>query len=41
VGYNFRDALTQVANRHGMQVGRIVRSPIDDLVSFHEGKPVA
>jgi glucosamine kinase len=36
VGYNFRDALTQVANSHGMQVGKIVRSPIDDLVSFHE-----
>lgn len=41
VGYNFRDALAQVAGRHGMQLGRIVRSPIDDLVSFHEGKPVA
>ncbi|MDJ0365506.1 N-acetylglucosamine kinase [Hymenobacter sp. H14-R3] len=37
VGYNFRDALTQVANAHGMQVGKIIRSPIDDLVSFHEG----
>jgi glucosamine kinase len=36
VGYNFRDALTQVANNHGMQVGKIIRSPIDDLVSFHE-----
>jgi len=36
VGYNFRDALTQVANSHGMQVGKIIRSPIDDLVSFHE-----
>ncbi|MGI4871959.1 MAG: hypothetical protein ACRYFX_12375 [Janthinobacterium lividum] len=37
VGYNFRDALTQVANSHGMQVGKIIRSPIDDLVSYHEG----
>ncbi|RZJ59364.1 MAG: N-acetylglucosamine kinase, partial [Hymenobacter sp.] len=36
VGYNFRDALTQVANSHGMQVGKIIRSPIDDLVSYHE-----
>ena len=36
VAYNFRDALTQVANGHGMQVGKIIRSPIDDLVSFHE-----
>jgi glucosamine kinase len=38
VGYNFRDALTQVANGHGMQVGKIIRSPIDDLVSFHESQ---
>ncbi|MCC2545307.1 N-acetylglucosamine kinase [Hymenobacter sp. BT175] len=35
VGYNFRDALTQVAQGHGMQVGKIIRSPIDDLVSYH------
>lgn len=35
VGYNFRDALTQVAHSHGMQVGRIIRSPIDDLVEYH------
>ena len=38
VGYNFRDALTQVARHHGMSVGKIIRSPIDDLVSYHEGK---
>ena len=37
VGYNFRDALTQVARSHGMTVGKILRSPIDDLVSYHEG----
>lgn len=35
VAYNFRDALTQVANNHGMQVGKIIRSPIDDLVEYH------
>ncbi|WBA42555.1 N-acetylglucosamine kinase [Hymenobacter canadensis] len=38
VGYNFRDALVQVAKTHNMEVGKIIRSPIDDLVSFHEGK---
>ena len=38
VGYNFRDVLTQVARTHGMEVGKIVRSPIDDLVSFHEAE---
>jgi N-acetylglucosamine kinase-like BadF-type ATPase len=38
VGYNFRDVLTHVAENHGMQVGKIIRSPIDDLVAYHEGK---
>jgi len=38
VGYNFRDALTQVANSHGMEVGKIIRSPIDDLVEYHVTK---
>ena len=37
VGYNFRDALMQVARTHGMEVGKIIRSPLDDLVSYHEG----
>jgi glucosamine kinase len=35
VGYNFREALTQVAAAHGMAVGKIIRAPIDDLVSYH------
>jgi glucosamine kinase len=35
VGYSFRDALTQVATAHGMVVGKIIRAPIDDLVSYH------
>ncbi len=35
VAYNFRDVLTQVATAHGMTVGKIIRSPIDDLVSYH------
>ncbi|SHK79167.1 N-acetylglucosamine kinase [Hymenobacter psychrotolerans] len=38
VGYNFRDALAQVARAHNMEVGKIIRSPIDDLVSYHESK---
>ena len=37
VGYNFRDVLTQVAKNHGMEVGKIIRSPIDDLVAYHDG----
>ena len=36
VGYNFRDVLAQVARGHGMEVDKIIRSPIDDLVTFHE-----
>ncbi|MDB5269739.1 MAG: N-acetylglucosamine kinase [Hymenobacter sp.] len=40
VGYNFRDVLTQVAKNHGMEVGKIIRSPIDDLVAFHDELPV-
>ncbi|MGI4832663.1 MAG: hypothetical protein ACRYFK_04300 [Janthinobacterium lividum] len=35
VAYHFRAALTQVATAHGMQVGKIIRSPIDELVSYH------
>lgn len=35
VGYNFRNVLEDKANQYGMQVGRILRSPIDDLVQFH------
>jgi N-acetylglucosamine kinase-like BadF-type ATPase len=35
VGYHFREALTQAAAAHGMAVGKIIPSPIDDLVSYH------
>ncbi|WP_257669489.1 N-acetylglucosamine kinase [Parapedobacter tibetensis] len=35
VGYNFRNVLEDTANQYGMKVGRIVRSPIDDLVQYH------
>ncbi|OGX91791.1 N-acetylglucosamine kinase [Hymenobacter coccineus] len=35
VAYHFRDALAQAAATHGMAVGKIIRSPIDDLVSYH------
>lgn len=35
VGYNFRNVLTHKANEYGMQIGKILRSPIDDLVQYH------
>lgn len=37
VAYHFREALAQAATAHGMAVGKIIRSPIDDLVSYHLG----
>lgn len=35
VGYNFRNVLEETVRKYGMEVGRIVRSPIDDLVQYH------
>jgi N-acetylglucosamine kinase-like BadF-type ATPase len=35
VGYNFRNVLEEVVTENGMTVGKIIRSPIDDLVKFH------
>ena len=35
VGYTFRNVLEDKAAQYGMKVGRILRSPIDDLVQFH------
>jgi len=35
VGYNFRNVLEEKANQYGMKIGKILRSPIDDLVKFH------
>ena len=35
VGYNFRNVLEETAEEFGMKVGRILRSPIDDLVKYH------
>lgn len=35
VGYNFRNVLADKANQYGMEVGKILRSPIDDLVEYH------
>lgn len=35
VGYNFRNVLEETAIEYGMKVGKIMRSPIDDLVRYH------
>jgi len=38
VGYNFRNVLEETADEFGMKVGKIIRSPIDDLVKYHQNK---
>ncbi len=35
VAFNFKDVLELVALEHGMQLGKIIRNPIDDLVAYH------
>ncbi len=35
VAYNFRNVLEETAKRYEMEVGKIIRSPIDDLVVYH------
>ncbi|RYG12690.1 MAG: N-acetylglucosamine kinase [Chitinophagaceae bacterium] len=38
VGYSFRDILSVVSDRYEMGIGKIIRSPIDDLVAYHLSK---
>ncbi|PJJ84450.1 N-acetylglucosamine kinase [Mucilaginibacter auburnensis] len=38
VAYNFRSILEEVVAENGMQLGNIIRSPIDNLVKFHLNK---
>lgn len=38
VGYNFRNVLQEKVGQYEMQLGRIIRSPIDDLVQYHINK---
>lgn len=35
VAYNFKDILKEVATANNMELGTIIRSPIDNLVKFH------
>lgn len=36
VAYNFRDVLEEVSLENGMEMGTIIRSPIDNLVYYHQ-----
>lgn len=38
VAYNFRNVLEEVATEWGMEMGQLLRSPIDNLVKFHIGE---
>ncbi|WP_304068807.1 N-acetylglucosamine kinase [Pedobacter glucosidilyticus] len=38
VAYNFRNVLEEVAQEYGMEMGVIIRSPIDNLVDYHVRK---
>ena len=37
VGYAFRDILEEVAQSYDMKTGRIIKSPLEDLVNYHMG----
>ncbi len=41
VGYSFKDRLSVIADRYEMGVGKLIRSPIDDLVEYHVAKFVS
>jgi N-acetylglucosamine kinase-like BadF-type ATPase len=38
VGYSFKDRLSVIADKFEMGVGKVIRSPIDDLVDYHVRK---
>ena len=38
VAYNFRNVLEDKCDQYGMKIGKILRSPIDDLVKYHIDK---
>lgn len=38
VAYNFRNVLEEVCTKYNMKIGKILRSPIDDLVKYHLNK---
>jgi N-acetylglucosamine kinase-like BadF-type ATPase len=40
VAYNFRNVLEEVATEWNMKLGKLIRSPIDDLVKFHIENPL-
>lgn len=41
VGFSFQDILEEVASSYNMKIGKIIRSPIDDLVKYHLENPAS
>jgi hypothetical protein len=40
VGFIFKDILEEVAVSYGMKMGKVLRSPLEDLVKYHLNIPV-
>lgn len=36
VGYYYKEILSEVANEEGYKMGRVIKSPIDGLIEFHQ-----
>lgn len=41
VGFSFENILEEVASSYNMKIGKIIRSPIDELVKYHLENPAA
>lgn len=35
IGFFYRDIIAKVAEKHGYQIGNVIKSPIDGLIKFH------
>jgi hypothetical protein len=40
VGYVFNEILEEVAQSYDMKIGRVIKSPLDDLVKYHVDRNV-
>jgi glucosamine kinase len=36
IGYYYKDILAEVANEEGYKLGKVIRSPIEGLVEYHQ-----
>jgi N-acetylglucosamine kinase-like BadF-type ATPase len=41
IGYYYQDILAEVADEEGYKVGKVIKSPIDGLIEFHQLKQLA